>query len=269
MPDIRPTILIVDDDPEIIDYLKEHFRGRNCETITTSHPATVVEKLKNFSINLMLLDLKMRKLDGFGVLDKIRQSHLTLPPTLIITGYLPKYQEQLKAYGISFEDVISKPFDMDMLEERINQKLGAQILTAEVGTEYEEKIYAKNRCRIGIVEDEEDILSIFSELFKERHYEVLCFNNGTKALKGLQSEKVDILFVDIKLPGLQGDALIKELNGLPEVPYIIVISADPLPEEMEKQLKGLGYKEFISKPFYPPELIERVKTIAAKKGLLG
>ena len=96
----RHTILIVDDDQEIIDLLRDHFRKRNCESIATADPLTVVEKLRSFAVKLILLDLKMRKLDGFEVLDKIKQAGLELPPTLIITGFLPKYQDRLKEYCI-------------------------------------------------------------------------------------------------------------------------------------------------------------------------
>jgi len=269
MKEVRQTILIVDDDEEIVDLLRDHFKKRNCETIATTDPVTVVDKLRNFSVKLMLLDLKMRNLDGFEVLDKIKAAGLRLPPTIIITGFLPKYQERLEAYDIDPEDVITKPFDFDMMEKSINQKLGQQIVIEEVGSEYEDLIYTKNRCRIGIVEDEKDILNDFSEFFEERNYKVSCFGDGTSAYEGLKKKSLDILFVDIKLPGMQGDQLIEKLMDLPNPPHMIPISADPMPAEMQKKLKDLGCREFISKPFDIVELIERVKTVAIQKGLLG
>ena len=111
----RYTVLIVDDDEEIIDLLKDHFRKRNCEAIATDDPLTVVDKLQNFAIKLMLLDLKMTKLNGFEVLDKIKKAGVSLPPTIIITGHLPKYQEQLKDYGIDAQDVVTKPFNFEAI----------------------------------------------------------------------------------------------------------------------------------------------------------
>lgn len=265
----RYAVLIVDDDEEIIDLLKDHFRKRNCEAIATDDPLTVVDKLKNFSIKLMLLDLKMQKLNGFEVLDKIKKAGVALPPTIIITGHLPKYVGQLKDYGIDVQDVVTKPFNFEAMEQCINKKLGSQIVAAEVGSEYENVIYEKNRCRLGFVEDEEDVLEHFSEFFKERNYEVSCFNNGTKAFESLGKESVDILFVDIKLPGMQGDRLIEELSKLPDPPYMIPVSADPMADGMEDRLKAAGCRHFISKPFDIVELIELVKTIALEKKLLG
>jgi len=265
----RYTILIVDDDKEIINLLNDHFKSRNCETIATADPATVVAKLTSFAVKLMLLDLKMTKLDGFQVLDKIKQAGLPLPPTIIVTGFLAKYEDKLKTYGINLNDVVTKPFKFQVLEDCINRKLGSQIITAEVGSEYENKIYEKNRCRLGFVEDEEDLVKDLSCFFKERNYKVSFFTNGTVALEALKKNPVDILFVDIKLPGIQGDQLIAELSKTPSHSYMIPISADPLPDEMQENLKALGCDKFIEKPFDVVGLIELVKTIALEKKLLG
>jgi DNA-binding response OmpR family regulator len=265
----RYTVLIVDDDEEIIDLLKDHFRKRNCEAIATDDPLTVVDKLQNFAVKLMLLDLKMQKLNGFEVLDKIRKAGVSLPPTIIITGHLPKYEGRLKDYGIDARDVVTKPFNFEAMEQCINVKLGSQIVASEVGSEYENVIYEKNRCRLGFVEDEEDVLEHFAEFFKERNYEVSCYNNGTKAFESLKKERVDILFVDIKLPGMQGDDLMEALGKLSNPPVMIPISADPMGDGMVDRLKAAGCKHFIAKPFDIVELIELAKTIALEKKLLG
>ena len=51
MNETRYTVLVVDDDEEIVDLLKDHFRKRNCETIATTDPLMVIDKLQNFAIN--------------------------------------------------------------------------------------------------------------------------------------------------------------------------------------------------------------------------
>ena len=269
MSDRRGTILIVDDDKEFIDVLKDYFKERSCEVIATTDPVTVLHKIQNFSISLMLLDLKMRRLDGFGVLEKIKQAQVKLPPTLIVTGYLPKYEDRLKAFGIELNDVIQKPFDFEVIEERINQKLGNKIALLEPESEAEKKLYSQNRCRLGVIEDEEDILELFSEFFEEKNYSVSCFKNGKDALEHLRKEPVHILLVDIKLPGMQGDRVIEYLSHTSNPPYMIPMSADPLPEEMENRVRTLGCRDFFSKPFNVADLIEKVKSIAVEKGLLG
>lgn len=264
----RYTVLIVDDDAEIIDLLTDHFRKRNCEAIATNDPATVVDRLKNFSVKLMMLDLKMQRLSGFEVLEKIKKAGITLPPTIIITGHLARYQDQLQSYGIDIRDVVTKPFDFEVMEHCINRKLGEQAV-AEVGSEYENEIYRHNRCRIGCIEDEEDVLEYFSRLFVQRNYQVLRYSHGTRAFEALQTQKVDILFVDIKLPGMQGDQIIERLSRLPDPPEMIPVSADLFSDEMKKRLIAAGCRHFVSKPCDIVEVIELTKTIALEKKLLG
>lgn len=264
----RHSVLIVDDDPEIVEILKEHFRERNFEVVSTTDPLKAVDALKSFGIKLLVLDIKMRNLDGFGVLDRIKQAGLEIPPTIIITGFLPKYIDRLKDYGLTETDVVKKPFDFDILENAINKKLSDQILPAEVGSEYESRMYKTNRCRLGVVEDEEDLLMYFKEFFGERNYKLSFYKNGTDAYTGLKENPVDILFVDIKIPGMQGDELIEKLKRDNALPYTIPISADPLFDSLAARLKEAGCHEYISKPFEIDELIELVKTIAIKQGLL-
>ena len=262
----KHTILIVDDDEEIIFMLKDYFRKRNFAVIATADPVTVVEKLRNFSVKLMLLDIKMRKLDGFGVLTKIKQAGITLPPTIIITGFYSKYQEQLLEYGLEERDVLTKPFHFADIETHIERKLGNEVSLEEVDLEDEEKAYENNRCRIGVVEDEQDIREILVELFEEKSYTVDCYGNGKVALESLKDKPVDILIVDIKLPGLTGDRLITELKKQSISSYIIPISGEL---RIENQIKALGCQDFFSKPFDLDALARRVGEIARTKGLLG
>ena len=269
MNEDRYTILVVDDDREIIDLLTDHFKKRNGEVIATADPAAVVDRLRHFSVRLMLLDLKMRMLDGFEVLDKIKQAGLPLPPVIVITGHLPKYQDRLVAAGIDLKDVVTKPFNFSVLEKTLNRKLGQQIVKSQVGSEYEDEIYKNNRCRIGFVEDEEDVLEYYKEFFGERHYRVFCYKNGSEAFEALKKNPVDILLADIKLPGMQGDRLIEEFGKMPHAPSMIPLSADPFYDELKRRLHQAGCRHFITKPLDIIELIELVKTIAVEKGLLG
>ena len=120
-----------------------------------------------------------------------------------------------------------------------------------------------------MVEDEAFIVDDLVECFGDRNYKMVCFNNGRAALDGLKKEPVDILLVDIKLPGIEGNLLIEELAKTNAFPYVITISGDPVPPEMKAKLVELGCKDFVNKPYDIADLIELVKTVAVKKGLLG
>ncbi|PIQ87544.1 MAG: hypothetical protein COV74_00285 [Candidatus Omnitrophica bacterium CG11_big_fil_rev_8_21_14_0_20_45_26] len=267
MRDSRFCVLIVDDDEEMIAVLKDQFKQRHIEVVATTDPTTVVNKLRNFSVKLMLLDLKMRKLSGFEVLEKIKESGLSMPPTIILTGYLPKYADKLKAHNIKLDDVVTKPFDFEVLENRISAKIGSEISPPDDGPD--EDLYEKNHCRVAFVEDEPDLMEDLAAFFREKNYDVRCFGDGLEALEGLRKEAVDILFVDIKLPRMSGDELITELVKLPNPPYMIPLSADPIPDETRKKLEELNCSVCVQKPYSIDRLLDLVKNIAVSKGLLG
>ena len=77
------------------------------------------------------------------------------------------------------------------------------------------------------------------------------------------------MFVDVKLPNIQGDQLIAELCKSEKPPYMIPMSASTPPEETMRRLKDLGCEHFLAKPFDVTHAIELAKSIAVKKGLLG
>ncbi|AER67437.1 response regulator receiver and unknown domain protein [Thermovirga lienii DSM 17291] len=112
------------------------------------------------------------------------------------------------------------------------------------------------RIRIFIVEDDPmvaDILKRFVSTMKN-FVVVGCSNNGEKALKDLQKTPVDLVFLDIFMPEMDGLQLLKELRSR-EVPVdVIVISAAQEPDTINQVIRS-GAFDYIIKPF----LFERLK----------
>jgi DNA-binding response OmpR family regulator len=265
----RSTILIVDDDAEVIEALVRHFRKRNYEPIATVNPVVVMRELRTVQVDLLVLDLKMRVLDGFEVLDQIQKEGLKVE-TLIITGFLPEYEEKLKQYGISARDVISKPFgDFSKIEEAINRKLGKAVVPAEVGSEYEDAIYLENTCKVVVVDDETEVIEMMKEVLEERNYQVTVFESGDKALEHILKQECHVAVVDMKIPGLPGDQLIqKVLAAKPQVKVIPMSAA--YEHEMKERLRNVGFNPdaLLTKPFNLPMLIEQIKVLAMEVGAL-
>ena len=72
-----------------------------------------------------------------------------------------------------------------------------------------------------IVEDNEDIHNLISEILKREHYKILDAYSGTEALMILEKENVDLILLDLMLPGLNGEEIINKVKNIP----IIVVSA--------------------------------------------
>ena len=108
--------------------------------------------------------------------------------------------------------------------------------------------------KILIVEDDMNIHSILEEILKKENYAVLNAYSGTEALMILERNMVDLIILDLMLPGLNGEELIKKVNHIP----IIVLSAKITPEDKVYCLLN-GANDYITKPFNKEELLARIK----------
>jgi DNA-binding response OmpR family regulator len=109
-------ILVVDDDPDIVRLLKYFLEAKGRQVQTASTGAEALELFKREPPDLVILDVMLPGMDGWAVLQKIRESSQV--PVLMLTG---KDAPTDKAKGLlsGADDYIAKPFDLAELEARI------------------------------------------------------------------------------------------------------------------------------------------------------
>lgn len=107
--------------------------------------------------------------------------------------------------------------------------------------------------RILIIDDDEHIGNLEQELLEREGYAVLRAYSGTEALLLLKKTRPDLVLLDLMLPGLSGEALLPELDGIP----VIVVSAKAGVEDKTALLLG-GAADYLTKPFDARELLARV-----------
>lgn len=105
-----------------------------------------------------------------------------------------------------------------------------------------------------IVEDNIDIHNLINDVLEEHHYIVLHAYSGTEALMIIEKKKIDLILLDLMLPGINGEEIIKRVKNIP----IIVISAKISPDDKVNVLIN-GANDYITKPFDTKELLARVQ----------
>lgn len=105
-----------------------------------------------------------------------------------------------------------------------------------------------------IVEDNIDIHNLIKEVLEKEHYKVLSSYTGTDAIQTLENENVDLILLDLMLPEINGEDIVKIVKDIP----IIVISAKISPKDKVNVLLN-GANDYITKPFNVEELLARVK----------
>ncbi len=118
-PDNQEKILIVDDDPTILDLLANYIEFFGFQHDTARDGVEALEKIGADRFTVVLTDIMMPRLDGMQLLKKIKEDHHRID-VIVITGYAStfSYTDVIRA-GAS--DFISKPFNADELEAKLNR----------------------------------------------------------------------------------------------------------------------------------------------------
>lgn len=107
--------------------------------------------------------------------------------------------------------------------------------------------------QILVVDDDIHIGNVLEEILIKEGYLVSRAYSGTEALLVLAQTKPDLILLDLMLPGLNGEALLPKIKGIP----VIVVSAKVDVEEKVEVLLG-GAVDYITKPFHRKELLARI-----------
>ena len=112
-----------------------------------------------------------------------------------------------------------------------------------------------------IVEDEQSIREVISDVLEDRGYRVLSASNGAEALDLLGSIRPDVMVLDLLMPVMHGwefmESYVEKTGGTP-IP-IVVLSVNPV---LPRSFDRFGVREVISKPFEIETLLDAVDRAA-------
>ena len=109
-------ILIVEDEPDIQELLRAYLEDAGYGTAAAGDGVEAMALFGAQPFDLVLLDLMLPKIDGFGVCELIRRQSQV--PILMLTA-LEGEEQQLRGFGMDIDDYVTKPFSMPVLLEKI------------------------------------------------------------------------------------------------------------------------------------------------------
>lgn len=113
--------------------------------------------------------------------------------------------------------------------------------------------------KVLIVEDDTDINNLLKEILKSAGYDVEQAFSGTEANFYLDKADSDLLLLDLMLPGISGEELLRQIREEREssIPALVLSAKNALKDKV--MLFGLGADDYITKPFEPEEVVARVQ----------
>lgn len=118
-----------------------------------------------------------------------------------------------------------------------------------------------------IVDDDNEICALLSKFLAQYGYRVSVATNGGAMMQTLASAKIDLVVLDIMLPGKDGLALCRELRTGSRVPIIMLTAIDGEAD----RIVGLeiGADDYLTKPFGPRELLARIRAVLRRAAAPG
>ena len=113
--------------------------------------------------------------------------------------------------------------------------------------------------RILIVDDDKGIRDLLGKFLQKHGFQSLLAKNGEEMADALQNHSIDLIILDIMMPGEDGMTLCRQLRAQSNIPIIMLTA---ISEEVDRILGlEMGADDYLSKPFNPRELLARVKAI--------
>lgn len=117
--------------------------------------------------------------------------------------------------------------------------------------------------KILIVEDEQKIARFLELELKYEGYDVDIANNGRDGLEKGKAEDIDLIILDLMLPGLSGIEVCRRLRQTSEVPIIMLTAKDDISDKVTGL--DIGADDYMTKPFAVEELLARIRVLLKRK----
>lgn len=243
----EPVILVIDDDATSREIILRHLSkdGYPAQVATGGEEGLLMAR--ELKPSLILLDVMMPEMDGWAVLS-ILKADQELRDIPVIMHTILNQQEMAFSLGVS--DYLSKPLDRERLASIVNKYLTG-----------------KEQSSILVVDDDPAARAFMCQSLTRHGLTALEAENGLKALELLGNRKVDMIFLDLMMPEMDGFELLEELKkneNLCMIPVVVVTAMDLGPEERER-LNASTAKVFQKGSFSRDELMAAVGHVLLKK----
>jgi len=277
--DQRHKILIADDEPLNVKLLEANLSREDYSVIHAYGGQEALEKVETELPDIILLDIMMPGIDGYEVTRRLKSSTKTRDIPIILITSLTGSDDKAKGMEAGADEFLNKPVNTTELPVRIKSLIRLK--------EYQEQLKSRNKSEaslvatsqsitpvksrkdipvILLVEDNETDCRLFRAHLNGQPYHMKNVQTGEEALSVCAKEKVDLLILDVVLPGIDGFDVCRHLKDNDATRKIQILMATSL-NDLESQIKGieLGADDFLIKPIHKDELTVRVRALLRKK----
>jgi len=227
----RIKILVVDDDPYLLDLLIETLTTIGYDAVGVPNADEALQYLHHNQVRLVITDIKLPGKSGLELAHLIKNEYPQLPVIFITGVFTPEIIEQ-----IDTQRLLTKPFRIGQMENLIKQ-----VINEPPSSE------SDNKGAVLVVDDDDSFRIMLMEALKLSGYPVLGASDSGQAISLLQRGGVRAVIADLMLPGMNGVSLGKLIrNHWPDLPLIFITAYLTAEEQQNSVPVADG---FLMKPF--------------------
>ncbi|MGD2269970.1 MAG: response regulator [Desulfobacterales bacterium] len=278
----KPKILIVDDDPLNVKLMAAKLPKDRYETLKAYNGQQALEKVKRAAPDIILLDIMMPGMDGYEVTRKLKNDPDTRDIPVILVTALDGTDDKIKGLEAGADEFLNKPVNTVELSARVRsflriKKYQDQLKTRRdskqlFSTPEEQERYLEStfeKPSVLLVEDDDKDVRLIQGYLNGEGYNLSLVRDGEETLSRVRGDRVDLLLLDILLPGIDGFEVCRRLKDDEPTRDIQIVVITCL-QDLESKIKGLelGVDDFLVKPINKYELQTRLKALLKKKKYL-
>jgi len=275
-------ILVVDDDPMNVKLVTAILQKDRYECFKAFHGAEALEQVHTNHPDLILLDVMMPVMDGYEVTRELKRDPLTAGIPIIMITALNGSEDKARGLECGADEFLTKPVNSAELRARVKSMLRLKqyrdqlLLRSRSAKSFDPQAppvitagQGMRRQHVLLVEDSEKDLRLLSSQIQSQAYDVSVVQDGEEALQIILAGEIDLVLLDIFLPGMDGFDVCRKIKESAATRDIQVALITCL-KDLEGKIKGMeiGADDYLVKPVDSRELTARIKALLAKKSYL-
>jgi len=234
-------VLVVDNSEDVANLIGTYLSRRGYEVIKALTTGEAWEYALEMEPRVITLDVMLDEGAGFQLLKKLKADPATKDIPVVVLSIIC---DEGKSERCGAAGYLEKPIDKSRLIGVIDGLVGS--ITSPV---------------VLVVDDDKSIVDLLSHTLKQRGYAVMGAYDGREAMAAVKRAKPDAILLDLRMPVMDGYAVLEELKTSAETMDIpvVIMSAYPIDRERSDVLALAA--ERVSKPFNVEEFVTRIESV--------
>jgi CheY-like chemotaxis protein len=227
----KRQILLIEDNPDVVDQFRRILQREGYEIFTATIPLEAEAMASGLHPTVVVMDVAFAGGKGWDILKSIKERDDTYDIPIVVATLSDEFERATESGAFRF---VQRPFTPEQLVEAV--------LDAETESRTE---------RILIIDDQPDSVQLLKQVLDlHGKYRIFAANNGVEGISMVARRRPDLILLDLRMPDMDGFAVLDELRANPETSTIpvVVITSDSVSADEQQRLDDVRviYKTDIS-----------------------